>query len=565
MVKLFKIRFLPNIDGTDSTTLITNLNTVFVHTYVGDDFSGDGTREYPYKSVFKASQKSGMVYIVFRGIVNESFNINTIIGDDINQIITVSNYSSGIYNRIRTTILSDKFYSFSQNASGCILNNILPNASSGYNFLIEYCLINSSDQYGYGYGTPYILNHCTTNGVGGAKLINNSIVIKYLDNNVDCVIKNTIIMSSTILRYNGIVLDSPIYTSDSLSNVQLLKNAFISAGMTLKDVNAWIHIDSFNNETCRVVLEDKNGGTSGNIFNRYNIDGSVLDYTLNPVSNNDALYTSDLGGYVGCFGPANAILPTDLDVPINVNSDGSDDLVNPATLLRGNIDNTFDFDTSSNQIWNRMRSHTTIIIPNGVKFRGSQSMEDDGSAFGYYFGKKQNLIFNSAITYSETLEPNTLYKVTNTNKDIFSAILYNGTQYLPDYFFKTNIDILSFSLLNDGSGTVVHKVLSIPFESEEIIPYDNINTPSETFPKFSCPFFSDVQMLFHKIGDRIDLPVLFSEFDNDKISYYSDYAVTSADQEFITLSSDSVNYYYKIPVIKYLRIELNAHFDIDYA
>ena len=94
IVNLFKTRFAPNPDGTDSATTITNVNTVFVHTYIGDDFSGDGTRQYPFKSTFKASQKSGVSYIVFRGVINETFSVDkTIIGDDINQTIVFSNYS----------------------------------------------------------------------------------------------------------------------------------------------------------------------------------------------------------------------------------------------------------------------------------------------------------------------------------------------------------------------------------------------------------------------------------------------------------------------------------------
>lgn len=43
MTNLFKTRYLPNPDGTESTTALTNANTVFIHTYLGDDSTGDGT------------------------------------------------------------------------------------------------------------------------------------------------------------------------------------------------------------------------------------------------------------------------------------------------------------------------------------------------------------------------------------------------------------------------------------------------------------------------------------------------------------------------------------------
>ena len=100
-------------------------------------------------------------------------------------------------------------------------------------------------------------------------------------------------------------------------------------------------------------------------------------------------------------------------------------------------------------------------------------------------------------------------------------------------------------------------------ESGEVTVFDNYTTPS-SFPRFSAPLVGDVLMLFHKIGDRIDQPVLFSEVDNDKIAYYDSWAVTNADQEFVTLASDTENYYYKIPVLSYYQTELNAHFDANY-
>ena len=36
------------------------------------------------------------------------------------------------------------------------------------------------------------------------------------------------------------------------------------------------------------------------------------------------------------------------------------------------------------------------------------------------------------------------------------------------------------------------------------------------------------------------------------------------DQEFVTLANDTANYYYKIPVIKFFRVELNGHFNVEY-
>src|ERR1035437_2028347 len=94
MANLFKLRYVPNGDGSDSATALTNANTVFVHTYAGDDTTGDGTRQFPYRSAAKASLKA-VSYLVFRGVINEAFTDNSqiIVGDDINQMLITANYS----------------------------------------------------------------------------------------------------------------------------------------------------------------------------------------------------------------------------------------------------------------------------------------------------------------------------------------------------------------------------------------------------------------------------------------------------------------------------------------
>ena len=101
-INLFKTRYLPNVDGTEgSTTKITNANTAFVHTYVGDDTTGDGTREFPYRTMTKALTKSGITYVVFRGVVNEAFNMSKIvIGDDLNQISHFLRAEAGMHRHL---------------------------------------------------------------------------------------------------------------------------------------------------------------------------------------------------------------------------------------------------------------------------------------------------------------------------------------------------------------------------------------------------------------------------------------------------------------------------------
>jgi len=564
MASFFKTRFLPNPDGTDSATAISNANTAFVHTYIGDDLTGDGTREFPFKSVYKANQKSGVSYIVFRGVINESFStIKTIIGDDINQYLVVSNYtvSSG-------TLINLTTNGTCGNVNGnqyieCIISD--HSRETGWALTINKCLftnIRTSNWYDTETNCTYVNFKLSVYYV--LQVYKNSIVYKTFDvANIPCQFTYFLFSSSTIFKYNGVSLTQPTWTNDSKANIQLLRNAYLSAGMSSSNVNQIFVKDSFGNETCKIVKEVRNGGTSANIFNGYDINGNITDYSLNPSSSNEALYASDLGGWVGFSKPATALTSTMWDSPINVNSDGSD-TTDSGTLVRVNSDQTIDFNTASSQIWNRLKGNTTIAIPNGIKFNGMNLMSNDGSAFGYIFGKYQNLVGATALTPSDALEANSIYKVCNANRDIYSAVIYNGNQYLPDYFFKTDAIVLDFSLLNVDSGTIVRKILASPLESVEIIPYDNATTPSATFPKFSCPLMGNVQMLFHKIGVNIDKPVLFSEVTNDKIAYYQSWAVTNADQEFVTLASDTTNYYYKIPVLSYLRVVLNGVYNQEY-
>jgi hypothetical protein len=77
--------------------------------------------------------------------------------------------------------------------------------------------------------------------------------------------------------------------------------------------------------------------------------------------------------------------------------------------------------------------------------KGIEGLSNDGSPYGYYFGKHQNLISPTPIYASNSttppgsivLEANTTYKISNTTHDITKSIIYGNTQILPDYFFNT--------------------------------------------------------------------------------------------------------------------------------
>ena len=582
MAVFFKTRWVPNADGSDSTTVINSTNTAFVHTYQGDDATGDGTREKPFRTVNKASQKSGIGYIVFRGVVNEYFSTGlTIIGDDINQMVIASNYDYTVAYIYKATL--DIIPSNIGGYDRGLMSSVIVNGSNGTslaktkssNSLIKTSIYNSSSGYSSFFQTTF--NELQYNGATIAKNLLVAKSLKIAVFNIDIYhVPFSYLVTNTlcVFTYNTTVLNVT-FTSDSKANVQLLRNALVIAGMPQATADLLFTKDSFGNETCQIVWEQRNGGTLPNIFNAYNADGSVADFTLNPDPNNVALWASDIGGYVGFSKPAFSLLnPTSnqFSAPINVNADGSDDIA-AGTLLVVNTDNSLNFSITSAQLWNRMKGNSTLFIPQGRKFNCLGSMSQDGSPFGYYIGKYQNLMGSVQLQPTDTLQANTWYKVSNASgSSVTNAILYNGVQYLPDYFFLTNSTVLNYSLLNSGTGSYVTQLLASPLQSIEIIPYDNLTTPSVSFPKFSAPLMGNCMVLFYKAGNTYGktagAPVLFGDTQvaamTDKIAYYATWAVSNADWEFEVLSQDTTNYTYSIPILQYLRLEVNGHYNQTY-
>ena len=313
--------------------------------------------------------------------------------------------------------------------------------------------------------------------------------------------------------------------------------------------------------------------------------GDVLDYTLNPDPLNEALWASDTGGYVGCFRPAYACnveigLSAISNVDENGTNSGSGDLLQ---IVNGELK----FNSASSQLWNRMSDTTTISIPNGSNFKGLNAMSQDGSPFGYYIGKKQTLISPTAIAAGNALTVGKWYKVYNDNgNSVSEAIIYNGVQYLPEYTFLCVTGVTTFSTLEPGSGSYVKEILSGVLESIEILPYNDMTTPS-TFPKFSAPLMGECKLIFYtasgaaRYGKTAGDPVKFADLDlanmitdfgtvKNKISYYDNWAISNVDSEFYLLTNAGLSTTLKgyftqdIPAIKYLRREINGHFDMPY-
>jgi len=249
-------------------------------------------------------------------------------------------------------------------------------------------------------------------------------------------------------------------------------------------------------QTCKVVDD-----SIYPIFNRY-VDGEPVDYTLRLDGNNVALTMSDQNSYVGCHHASTDVI-TFGDV-VNVNEDGSDDLVTPSELLINTGNGKFHANQYTTQTRNRVRS-TVASCPRGFSFLGMQSSLKSGLDSLLYFGKKQPFNVTDAPT--------------------------------------------------------------IPQESVEIIPYDLIDTPSE-FPRFSAMFNGTCQMWYYTEGAKNNLPVLFNdlfpsfEIPTDKsLAEYGTYAVTNADYETFLLSSKTGVALRNIP-IRFFKRELNLNYSI---
>jgi hypothetical protein len=163
---LFKLRYVPNPDGSESGTTLTDSNTVFVHTYLGDNATGDGSRANPYRSVqYAVTAKSGATYIVFRGIINEAFSTSkVIIGDDINQMLLFSNYSVSINSIINMTtdwsLIPSHYYSNYRIISGSQITSVPHDALGNYSFSLNKNLLSFSTGLSNYYSVS--LNYLTT-------------------------------------------------------------------------------------------------------------------------------------------------------------------------------------------------------------------------------------------------------------------------------------------------------------------------------------------------------------------------------------------------------------------
>jgi hypothetical protein len=208
---LFKLRYLPNPDGSESGTALTDSNTVFVHTYLGDDNTGDGTRAKPYRSIAKANLKSS-TYLVFRGVVNEYLSTSKVlVGDDINQQLITTNYGTGMvdsaFNLTTTTYFKNNY---NRESSRIIIKNIMNTTGNdlGNHDKFNFLFLGGFNAYVAAF--IICMRNCTACGVTSTFAHYNGIILTNLNAVPGSSFAYIVMPSSTVFKYNGVNIIQPL-------------------------------------------------------------------------------------------------------------------------------------------------------------------------------------------------------------------------------------------------------------------------------------------------------------------------------------------------------------------
>jgi hypothetical protein len=540
---------------------------VYVHVDLGSDITGDGSMEKPYGSYAKAKSVFANRTVLFRGtLVENLIVIGVLQGDEKwqNFVSTNPSYISGYEVRNLRT----------ESVIGGALNSIT-GGLSGTAGVTQYSIINKMDRY------QQCIHCIIIDDVDGRARCTNCITIRRANISVtddgSYYWSNCVFPSNQKFYYNKALIQNLNFGNDPIENVRILKRAInpdwieFGENITIDNELGTINVGGQKIETCRIVKEQKDGGTLPNIFNEYESDGiTPKDFYLNPDKDNVALYASSSGNYVGALPAAHS--KDVVHSVINVNAETGADSGEGVLLLvdsSENITNNSDRSTYNGQTWNRMRSD---VIRIDEQFEGVNNYAfSSGITSSFYCGKKQTLFGSDILPISGlfTLQPNKKYKVLDSSP--IGTLLENTGVLITKsgkidvsvsrgFTLDTPADITGYSYQAKNENVWLVEVLYGPFESIEVIPYDDETTPS-AFPSFSSPVNSGCLILYHKTGARAGQPVLFSEIANNKHTYFQNFAVSNADFEYVALVADTANYEAKKPILTFFSIELNAVYD----
>jgi len=489
-----------------SKIVLTNINTKFVSTIVGFD-SNPGTRELPYATITKASSYN-YPYIVLSGPTTENISgYKDIIGDNVSAAINgicSGAYYSNLYN-LRTLEVNGNY--------GEVKNCYIKRKGLGSYQESKFNFVESSVQaasYPNGDSNTTFLNFDNWTNSYGSLIQDSNIYVSMIDlfPRISIVyfpiFKYCIFRKAIIWKWNGIIIPGT-NNINSISELLLALTDYANNVLTdsyqtymLSLISNSFYSDITLGQTNKIIDDSVYP-----IFNRYDVDGTVLDYTLNVNGNNIALYMSNPlfldHQYVGCYKPnlsgqfsSNHLVYNNIT---NVNSDGTDDLVTTPDLLISNGKGGFYASQDSVQFRNRTTSNV-LSYARGMKPGGGQAQLKSGLIDRFYFGK--NRPFTST---------------------------------------------------------------SVPCESVEVIPYDSL-TQVSSFPRYSTPF-NDICQIWYHIDTNT--PVLFNDLSSLgvttdlNLTEYGTWAVTTADNESFDLNS-IIGLTLRPQIILFNKIELNLNY-----
>ena len=516
-------------------TVLQTMNGKFAHSKLGNDANA-GTRNAPVQSLTKLATFS-IAYRVATGYFTENptFWNATIIFEG-ESYVNGSIALIGGVDRTRVHNLHCKNITNCSQGVYLYKSNIeiaQPNGTTAPGFYMYESIVSSN------LGKTYMILQNTTwkawKNYGSGTYISN-----IFESEVDLyrfstqttaysIFKYSLFRKATIWKWNGAIISinwvtnpntSAAYTTETLiervwNSLYFYANAMPTGNATqIADRDYFLlmtgssfltcpifYYDSATGQTCKVIDDSITP-----IFNRYN--GSVvLDYTLSTNSNNEALTMGDPTlpyQHVGCYRPniggSNSTLPMVWGSVINVNADGSDDVVTPPTLLEVDGDGRFLMNQESTQYRNRIRSNV-LRYDRGKASFGGQAQLDSAIDSGFWWGKRRK------------------YSTTEFPIESVEAIIYDN-ETTPSSFPR----------------------LSVPINGECLV-YWWVSTARIGTP-----------VLFNQLSE------LGITLDADFLAEYGTWAVTSADLEFYMLTQLTSYVGAKTLNVSFIQGELNANY-----
>jgi hypothetical protein len=509
---------------TVNVTTLQTANTIFVCPIVGND-NNVGTRNEPFATMTKGNTIATLPYCVYRGMMIENpplIGTRTHIfeGEDavLNGNISTDDGAPVFYNLKCNSLTS----SYPPSLYSSNVTNLT--TFEGLYTLRDSFITNLNSQIG---GSTYQGNNTILNfnnyyssnnslycNITSSIFVNSVDLYPYkgLANTIYPIFRYCLFRKATLWQWNGVTI--PItYVSGPNNYLTDVINGLTAYAATLTGTaQTYLNLIIANSFYTDPILGQSNyvmDDTVLPLFNRYNTDGSILDYTLSSNSNNRALTMGDPSlqyQYVGCYKPniggvADSI-PMTWGTILHVNTDGSDDDVTPPDILEFDSLGRLSANQASTQFRNRVRTNVLAFV-RGKSLFGVQSSLASGIGSGFFFGKMQS---------------------------------YSATQ--------------------------------LPQESVEVIPYDTLTTPSVSLPRFSVALNGQAQMWYWLPGTtKAGLPVLFNDLAslgitnlNKSLTEYGTWAVTNVDYESLALSQLTTYVTLEQINIIYLQAEININY-----